>query len=156
MDIYEYLKLDHQKVAKLFDLYETAISKRNKLEIFEMIKKELLVHADSEAETFYRALEANRKSEDEALHGEQEHREIKNKLEEISTLKNPDNGMDKKIIELKKLVEHHVSDEEGRIFNIAKKVLTEEQAYILKEQMHAEKERLINSPMMQEEIETTS
>jgi hypothetical protein len=151
MDIYDYLKMDHKKVAKLFKLYETAKTDRNKLEIFEMINKELRVHADSEAETFYRALELHKKSEDEALHGEEEHYAIKAKLQEIFNLGNFHPSMDKKMLELKALVEHHVSDEEGKTFKVAKKIFSKEEAIVLKLQMHDLKEKLLTSKNIKEE-----
>lgn len=145
MDIYDYLKADHKKVANLFKLYESAPTKRNKLEIFEYIKKELLVHADTEANTFYKALEAYKQDEELISHAENEHAEIKQQLKEISQLRNVDAEMDEKILLLKKAVEHHVSEEEGNVFKAAKKILSEEQAYYLKEQMHDLKEKMLNA-----------
>jgi len=142
MDIYDYLKMDHKKVAKLFDLYKTATSDRNKLEIIVMITTELIIHADSEANTFYKALEFHRKSEDEAFHGEEEHIEIKAKLTEISKFKTMNPTLNKKLLELQAIVEHHVSDEEGKIFRAAKNVLSDEEAYALKERMHAYKGKM--------------
>lgn len=142
MDIYDYLKMDHKKVAKLFELFESATTDRNRLETFALLKKELLLHADAEANTFYKTLEVFYKAEDEALHGEEEHEEIKNKIEEISQLKQQA-AIIKKVLELKKLVEHHVSEEEGKIFKAAKKVISDEEAYILKEQMHDYKDKLL-------------
>ena len=142
-DIYEYLKLDHKKVAKLFKLYETSFSEKNKLEIIDMLNKELTVHALSEEETFYKILEQNSKSRKEALHGEEEHQKIKNKLAEITKIQHANKSLDNKVQELKKIVEHHVSEEEGKIFSEAKDILTKEEAYILKEQMHYLKGKII-------------
>lgn len=128
-----------------------APTENNKFEIVSMLKEEFLVHADSESNTFYKALEEHRQSKDEALHGEEEHNEIKNKLEEISKINAVDSVLDQKILELQKIVDHHVSDEEGRILNVAKKILSYKEAWILKEQMHAYKEKMLNSLIMMEE-----
>jgi len=152
MDIYEYLKMDHKKVSKLFELFKTAPTERNKIETFEMIEKELTVHADAEANTFYKALEAHQKSEDEAWHGEDEHNEIKAKLAEISSNKHNRAVMERMVLELKELVDHHVSDEEGKIFRVAKKVLSEEEACILKLQMHDYKEKILNAIPAKEKL----
>lgn len=142
-DIYEYLKLDHRKVDKLFALYENSPSEKNKLEIIAMLNKELTVHAISEEETFYKILEQYRESQKDTLHGEKEHKEIKDKLAEIMQINSPNEILDKKVHELKKIVEHHVSEEEGKIFKEAKNVLSKEEAYILKEQMHDLKGKII-------------
>lgn len=142
-DIYNYLKMDHNKVAKLFDLYKTAPSNKNKLEIVEMLNQELTVHAVSEEETFYKVLETYAKSKKDTLHAEKEHQEIKNKLAEVMEISHVNTELDDRVQELKKIVEHHVSEEEGKIFRDAKNVLTKEEAYIIKEQMHFLKGKLL-------------
>jgi hemerythrin superfamily protein len=142
-DIYEYLKLDHKKVAKLFELYETAPTPKNKLEIVDLLNQELTVHAISEEETFYKILEQHRQSQKEALHGEKEHQEIKDKLAEIMGMQNANSALDEKVKELKKLVDHHVSDEEGKIFKEAKKIIPQDEALILKEKMHFLKGKIL-------------
>lgn len=143
MDIYEYLKKDHQKVAKLFDLFKTSPSDRNRLDIIEMISKELFVHAEAEQHTFYKALELNKQAEDEIEHSEKEHHQIKSKILEILSLKKFNNLLDVKLIELQKIVEHHVNEEEGKIFRMAKKILSDEEAIFLKEKMHDCKGKLL-------------
>jgi hemerythrin superfamily protein len=142
-DIYEYLKLDHKKVANLFKLYETSFSEKNKLEIVELINKELTVHALSEEETLYKLLEQHSKSKKDISHSEKEHEDIKNKLAEIIKIKQANKTLDKKVKELKNIVEHHVSEEEGKIFRKAKDILTKEEAYIIKEKMHALKGKIL-------------
>jgi hemerythrin superfamily protein len=142
-DIYEYLKLDHKKVDKLFDLFTTAPSEKNKLEIVAMLNKELTVHAISEEETFYKTLEKHRESNKDALHAEKEHQQIKDKLEVIINIKSSNKLLNNKVDELKKFVKNHVSEEEGSIFSEAKRVLTKKEAYILKEKMHDLKGRVI-------------
>lgn len=154
MDIYEYLKLDHKKVNKLFDLYESEVNNQNKMNIIAMFTKELLIHADSEAATFYKALEKDLHSKNQALHGEEEHEDIKAKLREISKFDKVNGALDEKVRELRKLVEHHVSDEEGKIFKAAKQVLSNDDALRLKEQMHYYKYKLM-SKITDDQLATT-
>lgn len=142
MDIYEYLKMDHAKVADLFKLYQTAPSEKNKLEIFGMIREELLLHAESEAKTFYKTIKDNVENESIILHSEDEHDEIKSKIADIERHHHASKEMDEKMVELQDIVDHHVAEEEGRVFKQAKKVLTDKQSYQLKEQMHALKAKL--------------
>jgi hemerythrin superfamily protein len=136
MDIYDYLKADHKKVSDLFALYEKTTAEKIKIDIATMIIDELFIHAETEQATFYKTLEEYAVSEDAALHGEKEHAEIEALMTELATVRKTSKDFDNKMKRLKKLVAHHVKEEEGEIFKKAKKVLSQEQALILKEKMH--------------------
>lgn len=142
MDIYEYLKLDHKHVSELFTQFDNAPSTIRKHQIAAMIVRELSVHADSEEATFYHVLEKFELSHDDVKHGEKEHREIKNQINKILDSE-VGSSLDKKIEKLKALVEHHVKEEEGTIFKKAKKVISQEEAFEIKEQMHYLKQQLL-------------
>lgn len=134
MDIFDYLKMDHAKVAHLFKLFENTKSTKRQQEIVSLISQELLLHAHSEQETFYKALLQYPETKDLALHGEKEHEEIE---AQISALKDPSaSHWKQKVLNLKEIVQHHVKEEEGTIFKQAKKVLSAKEAMILKEKMH--------------------
>lgn len=142
MDIYEYLKMDHQKVAKLFELFKSAKTDSNRLEIIKLVCKELIVHTNAEAETFYKALEeANQR---DVIHSEQEHLEIKSCIIQIKKNMQHFATVVELIMKLKMLVELHVCEEETKIFKIARKTFTKEEATILKEKMHCLKGKFIN------------
>jgi hypothetical protein len=136
MDIYEYLKADHAKVSDLFKLFDKTKVPEVKIEIVDMIIQELSLHAHTEQDTFYKALEQYPESKDAALHGVKEHAEIDAMIDKILPIDEPTKEWENDVLELKKLVEHHVKEEEGKIFDKAKKVLSKEQTYIIKEQMH--------------------
>ena len=135
MDIYDYLKMDHSKVSALFKQFNKAPNKR-KGEIANLIADELLAHAKSEEETFYKAIEQHAESKDEVLHGWKEHQEIENLIKTIDNHEVNVQSLTNKIEKLEKLVDHHVKEEERKIFRKAKKVLSSEQTYALKELMH--------------------
>ncbi|MBA3535900.1 MAG: hemerythrin domain-containing protein [Tatlockia sp.] len=143
MDIYDYLKLDHANVAQLFKYFEKSDSSSRQQQIVAVICQELFVHAKSEQDTFYKVLENYETTKEMASHGEKEHSEIYEQIKKINESKGVDAAWKKKVIKLKELVEHHVKEEEGAIFRKAKKVLTEEEAYILKEKMHYLKMQLL-------------
>lgn len=48
MDIYSYIKKDHQAVNKLFNELLAAKNKKKREELFEKVKTELLIHNRSE------------------------------------------------------------------------------------------------------------
>lgn len=136
MDIYDYLKLDHEKVNQLFKQFENTKNKERRVQIVTLICQELLVHAKSEEDTFYNVLEHHSKSQGEAFHGEIEHVDIKQQIDVILGSEGTETGWLKQVEKLKKLVVHHVKEEEGTLFKKAKKVLSDTDALRLKEQMH--------------------
>lgn len=134
MDIYEYLKMDHEKVAHLFSLFEKSKRMDRKQEIVSMIIRELMVHAHSEQETFYKVLEQNPENREEIEHKKKEHDEIDQQIELIASASGK--KWEEAVLKLKALVEHHVKEEEGEVFKRAKKTLSDELALIIKEKMH--------------------
>lgn len=143
MDIYDYLKWDHEQVSQLFKQFEKSDLEVRKKQIMALIAQELLIHAQSEQETFYQTLENYPETRDVALHGREEHQEITDLINLIVSANKFGAAWEKKVIELKNIVEHHVNEEEGEIFKKAKKVLSEDDAYILKEKMHYLKQQLL-------------
>lgn len=145
MDIYDYLKLDHEHVAQLFKHFEHSKLQERRKQIAALIAQELIVHARSEQETFYAALKQFDSTKDEALHGQKEHKEIEAQINLIVHSKEFGASWVNKVEKLKEIVEHHVNEEEGDIFKHAKNVLSKEDAWIIKEQMHYLKQHLLLS-----------
>jgi len=143
MDIYDYLEMDHKKVDQLFKQFKKAPNKERQMEIIQFLGQELLVHAKSEEKTFYQTLSQHQRTKEQAVHGRKEHHEIEDKTKQLLTTKNKEHQLKKEVETLQDLVEHHVSDEEGKIFRKAKQVLSDEDALILKEMMHREKQKLL-------------
>lgn len=146
MEIYTYLKKDHQKVTKLFKQIIAAGTPKKREQLFLEFKNELLLHAKSEQATFYKALKKHSKSLGDAKHGDKEHKEIEKALAKLSKI--PSKTIVEWLVqfgELKHIVEHHVDDEEGEMFKDAKKVLSKKQANELTEEMEMYKEKLMKS-----------
>jgi len=134
MNIYDYLKMDHDKVSHLFKLFQDSKIPERKQEIVAYLTKELIVHAHAEQETFYRILEKSTVSREKAEHGLKEHSEIEDQIKLINTSKGKE--WEDAVLHLKELVDHHVKEEEGSMFRKAKDVLFNEDACIIKEKMH--------------------
>lgn len=143
MNIYNYLKKDHQKVAALMEEITLSTNATERKELFEQMSAELLLHAKTEEQTFYKALEerGGKQLQEKAEHAEEEHDEVE---ELIKTLRSLDPADSQWLVNfgcLKHAVEHHVEEEEGPIFEKARKVLTENKAEELADQMETLKER---------------
>ena len=145
MNIYDYLKMDHEHVAHMFKQFSKSKLPERRAEIANMIAFELTAHAEAEQATFYKTLEQYAESRDEALHGVKEHQEIEDQIAAIVNAKEYGSAFIKKVEKLQKLVEHHVHEEEHNVFKKAKKVLSDYEAYVIKEQMHYLKEQLKRS-----------
>lgn len=142
MDIYDYIKMDHEKVNKLFKQFSSVESHQRKIEIAAMIARELLVHAKSEQDTFYKALEADAASK-EIQHARKEHKDIEDKIHAILEPAKVTRQWLEEVKALQDLVEHHVKEEEGTLFDEGKDRLTEREACALKEKMHYLKQKLL-------------
>ena len=140
MDIYGYLKKDHKKVASLMnELLETDnINKRH--DLFDQIKHELLLHAKTEQDTFYKALEDKKPAKENIEEAEDEHKEIEKYLKKLSELEFNSREWLEQFGEFKHSVTHHVHEEEDIIFKKAKKILSEKKAEDLAVEMEKLKE----------------
>lgn len=140
MDIYDYLKMDHRKVSDLFKQFKKTESFERKKEIIDFLARELLIHAKSEEETFYKVLEKFSESRADALHGEKEHKDIEDQLNIVmSHAKETKAELVNKVEKLQEIVDHHVEEEESEIFDKAKEVLSQAEACAIKEKMHHRK-----------------
>lgn len=117
MDAIKLLEADHEEVEMLFEQYEAANDDHTRAFTAEEICKCLTVHATIEEELFYPEARQVLDQSDQYLldDAEQEHAEAKKMIAKIKTLSTGDE-LDKCIEELKKAIEHHVSDEEDKLF----------------------------------------
>jgi len=144
MNAFELLKADHKKVAQIFDKLEPtteqAVKTRN--ELFATLKNELEIHSRIEEEIFYPVLKEAAETRAITLEAYEEHKVVKEMLEEMSALPQNSEQWTAKLTLLKESVEHHVEEEEGEMFKKAHEVLSKEQAEVLGMRMENEKQQL--------------
>ena len=139
-DVIEILTHDHREVEKLFATFEKATGLDEKKAITEQIVTELVKHSVAEEEFLYPAAKEALPNGPELVQDDikehQEAEETMNKLEGMST----DNIEFESVVRsLKQQIEHHVSDEEGKMFPELRRVMTEEQLRELGEKIEAGK-----------------
>jgi hemerythrin superfamily protein len=121
----EILKQDHDEVEKLFDQYEDAKDEDNaelKAEIVAAVCKALTIHAQIEEELFYPAMRRQDKHASYlADEGAVEHQTLKTLLPELPAATPGDDLYDAKVKVLSEYVKHHVKEEEGEMFPMARK-----------------------------------
>jgi iron-sulfur cluster repair protein YtfE (RIC family) len=141
----ELLKQDHDAVKQLFAEFDSSESGEDKLDVFEEIREQLMIHARIEEEIFYPAVKkadsGEAKSEiDEAL---QEHQQVKSMLEQLDGMAaEADAEFAETMRTLSNNVQHHVQEEESEIFATARQ-LGDERLEELGARLQQRKEQLM-------------
>lgn len=149
--IFSTLQKDHAEVSTLMTrLGQTRASDdeygAERRELFATIRDELLAHASAEETTFYARLK-NRPEIlaiiDESI---EDHQRIEDLLEELDRLGTDSLIFDSRFKELFATVEHHVAEEENRLFLRAKEALTPKDIDELDEAFKAQKKMQLEHP----------
>jgi len=121
----ELLKSDHDEVEKLFDQYEDAREESNaelKGQIVAMLCKALTVHAQIEEELFYPAVHKDIDDVSDLVdEATVEHHMVRMLVEELESAAPDDLLYDAKVKVLSEYVKHHVREEEGELFPLARR-----------------------------------
>lgn len=143
MDAFELLKSDHEKVAGIMEKIDgtTERALKTREELFTQLKTELDIHAQIEETIFYPVLEKAEESREITLEAFEEHRLVKQLLNELEAESKGDEKWTAKFTVLKENVEHHVEEEEGEMFPKARKALTEEEIESLGTRLEAAKKK---------------
>src|SRR5688500_13329199 len=119
------LKADHDKVKELFgrfsELGDSAY--KTKERIAEQVFHELETHSQLEEQVFYPAVRGtgDPEGEDLVLESTEEHHVVDVLIAELKALTPEDETFDAKFKVLCENVEHHIEEEEGEMFPIARK-----------------------------------
>lgn len=138
--IYDLLKRDHDEVSEL--LHELAEAGSRKAgELLVEITRKLTAHARAEESVFYGHLLHNERTRSRILEALEEHKQVDTLLLELDRLKPRDEKFKAKAVVLRENVGHHVDEEEGELFPLARQIISEEEAIELGQQFLAERER---------------
>jgi hemerythrin superfamily protein len=146
MDAIKLLKEDHKKVKALFEqvegLGDRAATQRKNL--FQKIDKELTLHSKIEETLFYPEFKKrakNSEERDEVLEAYEEHGVVKVMIGELEDLDPKDEKYKPKLAVLKELVLHHVKEEEGELFPMARELFEPEELNRIGDRIVAAKEK---------------
>ena len=143
MDAFELLKTDHRKVSDLFDQIEPTTDRdaAARRELFSRLKTELDVHAHVEETILYPRLKQAAETKEITTHAYEEHQEVKDLLKEIQSMPPDGEKWMEKVRELRKNVEHHIREEENKMFSEAREVLSGQEVEEIGDRLHEEKQR---------------
>jgi hemerythrin-like domain-containing protein len=138
------LKTDHRRFENLLKEGEatTERAKKGRREILKALTSELNVHEAIEEQVLYPALEPHAEAHDIVLESFQEHHVADMQIKELHEVATNDEQWGAKFKVLKESVEHHISEEENRMFPAARGVLPKEELLALGAKMRALKSEL--------------
>lgn len=115
MDAIALLEADHAAVHELFDLYKSAASSTQRMELIQRLCTELVVHMAVEEELFYPAVQQV-DSDSLVADANAEHGEIKELITRIQKARSMDQHTDTQVRMLAEVVRHHVTEERDVLF----------------------------------------
>ena len=141
-EFFQMLKKDHETVkeilGQLVEAKETAPKKRE--ELFQKLRMELVPHMKAEESVFYPPLVAKEASRDDAMEGVEEHHVSEMVLKELETMPKGEDRWGAKMTVFKELVEHHIKDEQSKVFKSAEEALSSEELQYIMKQFEQEKQ----------------
>jgi hemerythrin-like domain-containing protein len=141
MDVIKLLKEDHKKVKKMLDELESTTERaaNTRERLFAKIQSELKLHELVEEEIVYPAFRKQCKLKDIVLEGYEEHHVVDLIMDEIAGESVTDESWAAKVKVMKENVEHHVEEEEDKMFPQARKLFKDEELEMLGEQVEQRK-----------------
>ena len=134
------LKRQHDEVTGLFDHYEQAEAEDEKQVLFEEIADSLAAHAKIEEQLFYPSAYSEQELMRQAL---EEHLAMKRILADLLEMSAEDEEFDAKMSVLREQVEHHVEEEEEKLFEQAEQRLGTRELERLGQEMESLFEQLM-------------
>ena len=144
MDAMELLKNDHEQVKKILEEIDSTTEKgvKTREELFTKFKSEMTVHERIEEEIFYPRLTEQAKTKEIALEGFEEHHVVDMVMAELDDVPFDDETWGAKFTVMKENIEHHVEEEEGEMFKLARQALESDELEELGARMEARKKEL--------------
>ncbi len=119
-DVIKLLKEDHKKVKELFENFKELVDKKStnvkKEKIVQKICSELTLHTLAEESLVYPTVREVIRNEDLMDEADVEHAGAKILIKELQTMSPQESHYDAKVTVLKQYIEHHVKEEEKKMF----------------------------------------
>ncbi|MEX0799340.1 MAG: hemerythrin domain-containing protein [Bacteriovoracaceae bacterium] len=150
MDIYEKILDDHHNIREAFEeLIETdnsQIEKRDRL--LKELERLFVSHTNSEEQTLYQALADvnDKEAKAQVKKSRKEHDLAGEKLDLLKETPMDSDLFLEKLEDLKKTVEEHIDEEEDELFDLARDLLSHEDADLLEEEMEDLEDNFWNHP----------
>ena len=138
-EFFQQLKKDHKVVAGILAQLKETENEKKRDELFKKLKEELVPHMKAEEITFYQPLLAKKEAREDALEGVEEHHVSEMVFKELENTPKGEDQWGAKISVFKELVEHHIKDEESKVFKSAEKALDPDEIQAIMKKFDQEK-----------------
>lgn len=138
----EELKKDHEEVKEILEKIKNTGGVKSRENLFLQLKKEITPHMKAEEKVFYTVLAKEKEAKENALEGYEEHHVTEVVLKELDKMGKAEERWLAKMKVFAELVDHHVEEEESKIFQDAESVLDDEQMDEILEKFNKQKEQL--------------
>jgi len=129
MKIYECLKQDHEELKDILGrLVQLEDSDVKRFELLEEVRDALIPHSRAEEAVFYNSIRALDADSGKIMHGYKEHIEAEGLLRALQVQEKVNLGWKATARKLKEAIEHHIQEEETQIFDLARKLLSDDDA----------------------------
>lgn len=130
MNIYERIEQDHGMFREMLGQMEGLRNgeKAKRRTLFLELQRELWAHDKVEEAVLYAALAKTRQAKAEAAEGLNEHHLINNLLDELNGMPDDGTAWEAKFQVLTELLQHHLEEEEGTLFDEAREALSDSRA----------------------------
>lgn len=144
MDIYSILKNDHEEVKSLLNEL-IALDEEDSYRgvLVTQIEQALVPHARAEESVFYNSIRAL-SDQSEVMHSYKEHMEAETLLRGLQFKEGVKMDWKSTAIKLKEALEHHIQEEENKIFAEARKIFSDDDARMMGEAFVSMKEQVAN------------
>ena len=132
MDIYTALKNDHEELKGLLsELLELDKDDDYRNVVIDQVKNHLVPHSRAEESVFYNAIRAVGSDNSNVMHSYKEHMEAEALLRGLQVKDITNSDWKTTAQNLKTALEHHIAEEEGKVFSEAKTMFSEEEAEMM-------------------------
>lgn len=131
MNIYEILKKEHDEVKALADQLVEEQDSKKRSELIQKITDELVPHSRAEEWVLYNVLRDLDKSTEQVNHSYKEHVKAEALLRSLSVTEAVHINWKSGAENFRDYLNHHIEEEQGKIFPAAKKILSEQEAVLL-------------------------
>ncbi len=146
-EFFELLRKDHELFRSLLQKLRSATNERVKEreELFAQFRLSIIPHTRAEDNVFYSRLMEHQQAYADALESVEERHVIELAMNELAQKPKQTDQWLAKLRVCKELVEHHIEEEEEKIFDHARKALSAGEMRSIYDRFQAERERIKNS-----------
>jgi hemerythrin superfamily protein len=147
-DVIDLLVQDHDKVENMFTRIEQGVTKETAQELFSKIYHELTLHAIVEEQIFYPAIAQKPSFKDLLKDAFSEHAQVKQQLGDVSYLEPASAEWTKMMGKVWKELQHHINDEEEKLFPKVREEFSEKELKALGEELEEGKHSKLDSDLL--------